>query len=336
MQGEIDNAKSASVESKNQLEKLVTKADEQTKRAIESEQRLVELEQAGNDAPEGKDESLGRLVTKDAGFQAMAERGSGTSRIEVKTAIINTYPATTSQPLVQGDRLSGIHTVPNRRLTIKDILPVGTTASNLVEFTRENAFTNAAAPQRDADSPTLSAIENVTKAESAITFTLATTPVVTLAHFIPVSKQVIADSPQLEAYVNGRLLYGLLLKEETQILLGDTMGQLMTLFGCADIAFVGGSLVDTGCHNVLEPAAMGIPVLVGPSQFNFELICRQLQQAGALITVVDAPDLAQQILQLLSNPESRTTMGTAGKNLIESNKGSLQKLQVLIEEQLPL
>ena len=89
------------------------------------------------------------------------------------------------------------------------------------EFTRENAFTNAAAPQRNADSPTLSAIENVTKAESAITFTLATTPVVTLAHFIPVSKQVIADSPQLEAYVNSRLLYGLQLKEETQILLGD-------------------------------------------------------------------------------------------------------------------
>jgi HK97 family phage major capsid protein len=214
MQAEIDEAKSVSVESKNENEEL-------SKKYMELADRCVQLEQRGDELIEEANESLGRIVTKDAGFQAMAERRAGTARIEIKTAIINTYPASSVQPLVQGDRLSGIHTVPNRRLTIKDILPVGTTASNLVEFTRENAFTNAAAPQRNADSPTLTAIENVTKAESAITFTLATTPVVTLAHFIPVSKQVIADSPQLEAYVNGRLLYGLLLKEETQILLGD-------------------------------------------------------------------------------------------------------------------
>ena len=71
----------------------------------------------------------------------MIERGSGSARIEMKTAIINTYPASSVQPLVQGDRLSGIHTVPNRRLTIKDILPVGATTSNLIEFTRENALT---------------------------------------------------------------------------------------------------------------------------------------------------------------------------------------------------
>ena len=214
MQAEIDEAKSASVESKNENEKLTAKY-------MELADRCVELEQRGDELHAEAGESLGAMVVKNADYQSMVERGMGSMRMETKTAIINTYPASTSQPLVQGDRLSGIHTVPNRRLTIKDILPVGTTSSNLVEFTRENAFTNAAAPQRNADSPTLSAIENVTKAESAITFTLATTPVVTLAHFIPVSKQVIADSPQLEAYVNSRLLYGLQLKEETQILLGD-------------------------------------------------------------------------------------------------------------------
>ena len=90
--------------------------------------------------------------------------------------------------------------------------------SNLIEFVRENAFTNNAGPQVGG-SP--EAFENVTKPESAITFTLVTAAVTTLAHFIPASKQVIADSASLQSFINGRLMYGLKLKEETQLLLGD-------------------------------------------------------------------------------------------------------------------
>jgi HK97 family phage major capsid protein len=121
------------------------------------------------------------------------------------------------QPLVDGDRLSGIATVPNRVLTIRDVLPSSTTDSNLVEFTRENVFTNNAGPQIGG-SP--QAFENVTKPESGITFTLATAPVITLAHFIPASVQVLDDSPSLASHINNRLMYGLKLKEETQILSG--------------------------------------------------------------------------------------------------------------------
>ena len=132
MQAEIDEAKSASVESKNENEKLTAKY-------MELADRCVELEQRGDELHAEAEESLGAMVVKNADYQSMVERGMGSMRMETKTAIINTYPASTSQPLVQGDRLSGIHTVPNRRLTIKDILPVGTTNSNLVEFTRENA-----------------------------------------------------------------------------------------------------------------------------------------------------------------------------------------------------
>lgn len=216
MQGEIDEAKTASTESKNALEALTEKAATLADRCVELEQRETDLHQEA-------DESAGAQFVKSDEYLACVERGSGGARMEMKTAIINTFPASSVQPLVQGDRLAGIHTVPNRRLTIKDIIPRGVTSSNLVEFTRENAFTNNAGPQRDTASP-LAAIENVTKPESAITFTLATTPVVTLAHFIPVSKQVLADSPQLQGYVNGRLGYGLGLKEETQILLGLNTG----------------------------------------------------------------------------------------------------------------
>jgi len=210
--GELEVAQTNSTEAKAENEKL-------TKQYLELADRCMELEQREEEITQEADESLGAIVTKSADYQTMVERGAGACRVETKTAIINTFPASTSQPLVQGDRLSGIHTTPNRRLTIKDVIPGGTTSSNLVEFTRENAFTNNAGPQRDTASP-LAAIENVTKPESAITFTLATTPVVTLAHFIPVSKQVLADSGQLESYINSRLSYGLMLKEETQILLG--------------------------------------------------------------------------------------------------------------------
>jgi HK97 family phage major capsid protein len=88
-----------------------------------------------------------------------------------------------------------------------------------VEFTRENVYTNNAAPQYSSP-----AFENVTKAESAITFELKDAPVRTLAHWIPVSRQVLSDSEQMQAYLNVRLLQGLKVKEDLQILTGDGTG----------------------------------------------------------------------------------------------------------------
>jgi HK97 family phage major capsid protein len=137
--------------------------------------------------------------------------------MELKTAIINATGQ--NQPLVQADRVAGIITNPNRVMTIRDLLPVGVTSSNLIEFTKENVFTNSAAPQYSSP-----AFENVTKPESGITFTLATAPVRTLAHWIPVSKQVLDDSPMLQSFIEGRLMYGLKLEEEDQILNGDGTG----------------------------------------------------------------------------------------------------------------
>jgi len=120
----------------------------------------------------------------------------------------------------------------------------------------------------------------------------------------------------------------------TQVVLGDSMGEMWLYFSIADVAFVGGSLVDTGCHNVLEPTALGLPVLVGPSQFNFESICQMLQQAGSLITVADEKDLAQQVLNLLVNKEKRLSMSAAGKTVVENNRGALDKILQLIDQSL--
>lgn len=118
--------------------------------------------------------------------------------------------------------------------------------------------------------------------------------------------------------------------EHTQVFLGDSMGEMLTYFSVSDLAFVGGSLVNTGCHNVLEPAALGLPVLVGPSQFNFQSICEQLEAAGALKTVADADALAQTVLQVLADKSLRESMGAAGRQLIEENRGALQRIEALV------
>ena len=112
---------------------------------------------------------------------------------------------------------------------------------------------------------------------------------------------------------------------QTQVLLGDSMGEMLAYFSVSDIAFVGGSLVDKGCHNVLEPAALGLPVFTGPSQFNFQTICEQMESAGALRTVADADELAQAIVAACRDEGLRQRMGTAGRNLIASNRGALQR-----------
>ncbi len=121
----------------------------------------------------------------------------------------------------------------------------------------------------------------------------------------------------------------------TQVLLGDSMGEMLQYYRLATIAFVGGSLVDTGCQNVLEPAALGIPIVVGPSQFNFATICTQLEQTGALHTVADEVQLAQFVTDLLGDADQQQRMGHSGKSLVRANQNALPALMSRIESLLP-
>lgn len=214
--GEIAAVKSIESETKAAMEKLAAKAGELTDKCLELERKMT----AGKEDSQQAHQSFGEQFVKSDAFQAMAQGRSKFARMEFKTAIINATGQ--NQPLVAADRIPGIINNPNRVLTIRDVLPVGRTSSNLVEFTKENVFTNNANAQYASP-----ARENVTKPESGITFTLASAAVVTLAHFIPVSRQVLDDAPQLQSYVNGRLTYGLKLEEEDQLLNGaGTSGNL--------------------------------------------------------------------------------------------------------------
>jgi 3-deoxy-D-manno-octulosonic-acid transferase len=122
---------------------------------------------------------------------------------------------------------------------------------------------------------------------------------------------------------------------DTQVLLVDTIGELMALYASADVAFVGGSLVPIGGHNLLEPAALGLPVLTGPSHFNGKEIALLLLSRGAALQVANPQELAAALQRLLDQPAERRRIGDIGKSIIESNRGSVERLLDLIEPSLP-
>ena len=119
---------------------------------------------------------------------------------------------------------------------------------------------------------------------------------------------------------------GTLVGAHTQVLMGDTMGELLFLYALADIAFVGGSLVANGGHNPLEPAALSLPVIMGPHVFNFLEISAMLREAGALQQVDDAQALATAVRRLVELPQDARRMGAAGKTVMVANQGALQRL----------
>jgi len=125
------------------------------------------------------------------------------------------------------------------------------------------------------------------------------------------------------------------LPSDAPVLLVDTVGELATLYASADVAFVGGSLVPTGGHNLLEPAALGLPVLTGPSYFNGKEIAQLLLARGAALEVENAADLAAVLQRLLAQPAASKQIGSIGKEIIAANHGSVAKLLALIEPWLP-
>ncbi|WP_375056360.1 lipid IV(A) 3-deoxy-D-manno-octulosonic acid transferase [Zobellella sp. DQSA1] len=123
---------------------------------------------------------------------------------------------------------------------------------------------------------------------------------------------------------------------QAQVYLGDTMGELPLMLAAADIAFVGGSLIERGGHNLLEPAALGKPVLTGPSTFNFGDITRQLVAAGAARIVADADELTITLEQLFTETELAGAMGRQALAVVGANRGALARTQALIQDQLAL
>ncbi len=111
-----------------------------------------------------------------------------------------------------------------------------------------------------------------------------------------------------------------------QVYLGDTMGELLMLYGACDIAFVGGSLIERGGHNPLEPAAWGMPVLSGPHIFNFETIYNRLDAGKGLYITLSSDALASCVSQLVSDKAAADQVGRNALAVVNANRGALEKV----------
>lgn len=118
---------------------------------------------------------------------------------------------------------------------------------------------------------------------------------------------------------------------QTEVLLADTMGELLLLYGAADIAFVGGSLVGVGGHNLIEPAAWALPLLAGPHLFNFSEASRLLQATGALTIVDSVAAITAAIVELGQDKNMRKERGEKALAVVENNRGALKKLLHVVE-----
>ncbi len=202
----------------------IDKADEALVSMNEIKTRLDELEQ--KDARRGSDDlthqSIGQKFVESEQLKQLQNdpRGVKFAKLEIKGNITSatTDANGSAGALVVPHHINGVITPPNRRLTVRDLLMDGTTSSNAMTYVRETGFTNNANAQ---------AGEGEKKAQSELKFDDVTVNVATIAHFFKASRQILDDAPQLASQINGRLMYGLKLNEEAQILNGDgTSGRL--------------------------------------------------------------------------------------------------------------
>jgi HK97 family phage major capsid protein len=255
-----DKLKKVGEETQKSQKELLEKFNSLSDRTREMEQkydkRFTEDRSAAN---AGK--SAGELFVESEQYKIlMKNTNSGASKtgwngegldVNRKTAILNPVTPTNDQPLVRADRLSGIIGPGLRRFTVRDLLPNLRTGSNLVEYARELLFTSSAAPQYDSSSPDATR-DGALKAESTLTFELVNAPVITIAHYIPASRQIMADAQALAGYINARLIYGLKIEEEDELLnASGTAGKLNGIRN-QQTTFSGGATNQTAIDTLLK------------------------------------------------------------------------------------
>lgn len=210
-----ESVKASGSEAKAALAKadeIAAKIGAQAETILALEQKLAENVNKG----QAKIDTLGEMVIKSEQFKKFASGDSNKFRIEANTIIGQEgSPPSNSQTLVAPDRLPGIIGGAFRLLKIQDVLPVGQTAGNMIQFTRESLWTNNAAETAEA----------AQKPESALEFELVNAPVVTIAHFIKASKQILDDAPALRSYIDTRMRYGVEYRVDNQLLNGNGVGQ---------------------------------------------------------------------------------------------------------------
>lgn len=222
---EIKAAGQTSKDTRDEIVKLEKKYDEQQARLTEIQTKMGRLDMSGGQAEERK--SLGQRFVESAEYKSARERGeiktekAQLGSIYERKALDSTNAS--AGTLVIPQRVPGI-VRPNERVRVRDLLAQGRTESNAVEFFKETGFTNNAAAVPEGTKAGFTG-----KPQSNITFSKVTIPVATVAHWIPATRQIIADASQLRSYIDTRLLDGLGRAEDRDLMYGDGTGD--TLLG---------------------------------------------------------------------------------------------------------
>lgn len=220
---------------------------------LDTELKNMQIKAQKYDVQNVERKSLGQAFVESKNYTDASASGARSVQAVSMDKKDITALAASAGALVRPDRDMTVYQNPNRPIRIRDLIPTVPTSSNAVEFMRELVFTNNAAPQ--GTSAALGGGELVAKAKSEITYELVTKPVRTIAHHIIGSRQVLSDAPMLQGLINGRLVYGLDLESDDQLLNGDGLQQnLDGLMVDAAINDVGELPVGTAAADI--PAAM--------------------------------------------------------------------------------
>ena len=213
--GRLEKGEEMTASAKQAADEALVKFNELSATMTEIEQKLARRGDPGDG--EGR-KSVGQLVVESEQVKAFMDKApsKGSVSFDVKALItsLTTDALGSAGDLIVPDRQDGIIAPPERRMTVRDLLTPGRTASNAIQYVQETGFVNNAAAQA----------EGAIKAQSDLKFDLQTKPVATIAHWVQASKQILADAPMLQSYIDGRLRYGLAYAEELQLLKGDGTG----------------------------------------------------------------------------------------------------------------
>ena len=159
--------------------------------------------------------------------------------------------------------------------------------------------------------------------------------VLVLAPRHPERANAVAEAVTAAGLPFRRLSAGEVALKPGEVLLVDVLGLLMRFFAAADVAFVGGTLVPVGGHNLLEPAAIGLPVLSGPHLHNVRDVAEMMKEAGVLTIVRNPEELAAAAAWLLGNDDTRRSIGSLARRKVTENRGALDRALKLIQMNLP-
>ncbi len=294
-------------------EKLAIQVTAFADKLVELEQKLVKNVVNEKIAPK----SLGVLVATSEEFKAFASGKSERVRMETKfsfnastTTGQTASPSTNSDILVPVDRLPGIIPGAFRMLRIRDVIPSSPTGSNMIEFTRELLFTNNAAETKEGGS----------KPESDITFELGQAPVVTIAHWLKLTKQVLADSPQLAAYIDNRLRYGVELRVDNQLIGGNGTGQNLS------------GMTKSGNYTAFTPVT-GDSALDSINRAKYQLLAADYAASAVLLNPVDWGKIERSKaddsgIYLIGDPRSSMGPFLWGMPVVVSNAVTAGKLVI--------